>query len=172
MKRVMRTRLAILGVSLALLFSSAANAGIWTWGCQGELGGHSIVFDRDALIILKAGASAKKPAAFNPDTFSDAMVAAKQNKDPIANYVPTSGDGLEKSITFAKAEDDKRKVVFTEKTSRRVSHKHKTICGRDEDTDIFAKTYSYQREDEPARDIKMQCVNYQLSTRGGRKGCD
>lgn len=167
----MRMRLAILGVSLALLFSSAANAEIWTWGCQGELGGQNIVFDRDALIILKAGAPAKKPPAFNPDTFSNAMVAAKQNKEPIASYTSLGGNGLEKSIEFGQPDDDKRKVVFAEKASRQVSHKHKIICGRDEDTDIFAKTYSYQREDEPARDIKMQCVNYQLSTRGGRKGC-
>jgi hypothetical protein len=31
--------------------------------------------------------------------------------------------------------------------------------------------YRFQREDEPARDITMQCFEYQLSTRGGRKGC-
>ena len=62
-------------------------------------------------------------------------------------------------------------MTFIEKASRKLSHTHKLICGRDEDTDIYHKVYSFRRENEPARDIVMQCMEYQLSTRGGRKGC-
>ena len=74
-------------------------------------------------------------------------------------------------MDFTRADDPKRKIVLTEKSSRKISHSHKLICGRDQDEDIFRKVYHFQREDEPARDIVMQCFEYQLSTRGGRKGC-
>ena len=63
-------------------------------------------------------------------------------------------------------------MTLTEKSSRRISHTHKLICGRDEDTGIFRKVYSYARENDPPHDITMQCMEYQLSTRDGRKGCD
>ena len=75
-------------------------------------------------------------------------------------------------MEFARSDDDKRLVMFTEKSSRRVSHKHRNICWRHEDTDVYRKTYRYEREHEPARDITMQCYEYQLSTKGGHEGCD
>jgi hypothetical protein len=75
-------------------------------------------------------------------------------------------------MIFMRKDDPKAKVTLSEKSSRRISHKSKLICGRDEDTDVYRKVYYYEREDEPARDITMQCMEYQLSTRGGRKGCD
>jgi hypothetical protein len=78
---------------------------------------------------------------------------------------------FEKTIVFKRPDDEKRKVTFTEKSSRKISHTHKLICGRDEDTDLYRKVYSYQRENEPVRTITMQCMEYQLSTLGGRKGC-
>jgi hypothetical protein len=91
---------------------------------------------------------------------------------PHVDYNP--GDingGLIEAMDFTRADDPKRKIVLTEKSSRKISHSHKLICGRDQDEDIFRKVYRFQREDEPARDITMQCFEYQLSTRGGRKGC-
>ena len=33
------------------------------------------------------------------------------------------------------------------------------------------KVYRYQLENEPERNITMQCIEYQLSTRAGRPGC-
>jgi len=62
--------------------------------------------------------------------------------------------------------------VLTETKSRRIYHKHELICGYDENTDIYRKTYRFQRDDEPAHHISMQCMEYQLSTLGGRNGCD
>jgi hypothetical protein len=83
-----------------------------------------------------------------------------------------ANDGFDQTMTFTFQDDPKRKVTLTEKSSRWISHSHKLICGRDEDTDIFRKVYSYAREAEPPRDITVQCMKYKLSTRGGRKGCD
>jgi hypothetical protein len=74
-------------------------------------------------------------------------------------------------MSFMRKDDAKRKLTLTEKSSQRMSRRHKLICGRDEDEDIFRKVYRYQRDDEPARDITMQCLEYQLSTLGERKGC-
>ena len=79
-----------------------------------------------------------------------------------------------KEIEFEQATDAKvkPKLILTEKSSRKISGKHRVICHRDEDNDIYCKIYRYQRKDEPARDITMQCFEYQPSTSGGRRGCD
>jgi hypothetical protein len=45
------------------------------------------------------------------------------------------------------------------------------LCGRDEDIVVYRKVYRYQRENGPARNITMECMDYQLSTLAGRKGC-
>jgi hypothetical protein len=50
-------------------------------------------------------------------------------------------------------------------------NKHRVICNRDEDADIYRKVYRYQREDETARDITMQRIDDQLSITGGGRGC-
>ncbi len=42
------------------------------------------------------------------------------------------------------------------------------VCGRDEEKTITRKVYRLERSGEPARDITMQCMEYMLSTRGGR----
>jgi hypothetical protein len=43
------------------------------------------------------------------------------------------------------------------------------IRGRDDDTDVYRKIFSYEREDDPARDITKQCLWYQIPIRGERK---
>jgi len=145
--------------------ASGASAAVWEWRCHGETGGQWVLFNRDAMAVVDA-----KQA--KGGKLSDEKVSALI-KDADINYAPqNTNDGLVGTIEFIHPSDAKRKIVLTEKSSRRISHKHKLICGRDEDTDIYRKVYRYQREDEPARDITMQCLEYQLSTRGGRKGCD
>ncbi len=57
--------------------------------------------------------------------------------------------GFEKTMVFTRKDDPKRKVTLTEKSSRQISHQINT-----------------------ARGITMQCMEYQLSTRGRRKGYD
>jgi hypothetical protein len=170
-KRAMRA--AILTLLWAAALMTDASAAIWTWGCQGQLGNQQVIFTRDELYVVDAK-PAGKPKPFTVESVEEGIVSLKpsKDKDSTAHYTALGGDGLEKTLEFARDGDEKKKAVFTEKTSKRLSHKHKLICGRDEDSDTFSKTYSFQREDEAARDIKMQCFEYQLSTRGGRKGCD
>lgn len=142
-----------------------AGAAIWEWRCQGQLGEQQVVFDRTLMAISKS----KK-------RFGDIRKLSVDHGDDIPGeretFQPEDGNGLDQRMEFTASADAKRKIVLIEKFSRKLSSKHRLICGRDEDTDIYSKVYDLQREGEPARQIKMQCLEYQLSTRGGRKGCD
>lgn len=149
-----------------------AQAAIYKYGCLGRLGDQQIIFDGDALYIVKTGGHAGKPLKFSVDNFGDVIAAAKASKELDATYVPADSGGLDETVKFTQKEDETRRVTLTEKSSRRVSHKHRMICWRTEDTDVYRKAYRYVREHEPARDITMQCYEYQLSTKGGHEGCD
>jgi hypothetical protein len=91
---------------------------------------------------------------------------------PHVDYTPMEANtGLDKSLEFTRVGDDRRKAAFAELSSKQISHKARLVCGRDETIDVFRKVYRFMREDEPPRTITMQCMEYQLSTRGGRPGC-
>jgi hypothetical protein len=166
---------ALMAFGLLLALSGNASAAILSFGCLGRLGDQRIVFNRDGLLVVNAKTPAGKPTTFTADTVGDAISAIKQGKDSYTEFGPDSVDGLDETpiqFSLIDAEKNTHKVVFTQTASKRVSHRHRMICGRDEDTDLFRNIYRYERDSEPARDIKMQCFYYQLSTRGGRKGCD
>jgi hypothetical protein len=149
--------------------TSPASAGVWIWGCQGKIGDQQVIYNRYALAVIPAKES---PGPLRE--IMDRVSIVKGGDDPASSYEST-GDGggsFEPIMKFKRHNDPNRTLTLTEKSSRKISGKHRLICGRDEDTDVFRKVYRYQREDEPARDITMQCMEYQLSTRGGRKGCD
>jgi len=167
-----RRGIILLFVALIASMPSSAQAAIYKYGCLGRFGDRQIIFDGDALYIVKTGGHAGKPLKFSVDNFSDAIAAAKASKDLEVTYEPADGGGLEETVKFKRKDDETRRVTLTEKSTRRVSHKHRIICWRSEDTDVFHKTYRYEREQEPARDITMQCYEYQLSTKGGHEGCD
>jgi hypothetical protein len=163
----MSIRFAI-GVFLLLAANSGASAAVWEWGCQAQVGEQQIIFNRYSLIVVDTKVKMGPVRKLRMDEFD-----LPPGSPPNVKYLPEeSNGGFEKTITFTRKDDPKRKITLTEKSSRRLSHKHRLICGRDEDTDIFRKVYRLEREDQPARDITMQCLEYQLSTRGGRPGCD
>jgi hypothetical protein len=165
--------IAILLAGLAAaLTATSAPAAVWKWACQGELDGQRILFDREGLYIAAGAAVVGKPGRFTMQSIEDAIARSKAGE--FTEFGPEdANNGLASPIAFALTGDggQQRKVVFTERSSKQVLHQHKLICGRDEDTDLFLKVYRYERDGEPARDITMQCMEYQLSTRGGRKGC-
>ena len=165
----MRIRM-IVDLLVALGMATAADnaeAGIWAWGCQGQLGNQQVIFNRYSLFVVEG----KKPfASVNKLTGEkiDGLI-----KGDSTEYNPDNGnDGFAKEIVFERVDDAKQKLILIEKSSRKISRKHRVICHRDEDTDIYRKVYRYQRESESARDITMQCIEYQLSTSGGHRGCD
>ena len=176
MKRVMNTRIAagLMAAFISIGASSGASAAILTWGCQGQLGDQRVLFNRDGLYIVDGKAPAGKPKRFTADSVSDAIAELKKSKDTFTEFGLYGDDGLEGPIIFSTVDANKQtqKIVFTQKSSHTISHKHRMICGRDEDSDLYRIVYRFDRPGQPAQDIKMQCAYYQLSTRGGRKGCD
>ena len=88
------------------------------------------------------------------------------------SYEPQeANNGLIDTIVFTRSDDPKRTLTLTEKSSKKISSRSRLVCGRDQSTEITRKVYRYQLDNEPTRNITMQCVEYQLSTRGGRPGC-
>jgi hypothetical protein len=145
--------------------SDGASAGIWDWRCQGQLGEQQVIFNRESMAVIDS----KKPLG---DIKKSEETIGALLKDAGVTYDPQNGNnGLSGTLEFIRHGDPKHKIVLDEQSSKKVFRKSRLICGRDETTDIFRKVYRYQRDDEPARDITMQCLEYQLSTRGGRKGC-
>jgi hypothetical protein len=76
--------------------------------------------------------------------------------------------GFEPKIEFEKNAEGHQKLTLTEKFSRVVKVKRGRAGPRDEETTTFQKVYSFAFEGEPKRDIRMQCMEYTLSTKGGR----
>jgi hypothetical protein len=172
MKRTNTLRLAAVVAGLATaLAAGSAPAAVWRWACQGETEGQVILFDRDGLYIASSKAPAGKVTA---ESIREAIVSVKKSGGYIRFSPDNENGGLESPIRFTPAEAGKQtnKAVFTEQSSKRISHRHAMVACRDEDTDLFRKVYRFERDGEPARDITMTCMEYQLSTKGGRKGCD
>jgi hypothetical protein len=171
----LRNLAAIPVLAMLLAASGSASAAILSFGCMGELGDQLIVFNRDGLYIADSKLFAGKRKKFTADTVDDAISALKNAKESVIEFGSDGvGDLDETPIQFSLTDDNKKtqKAVFTHVSSKRLSHKHRMICGRDEDTDLYRSIYRYERDGAPARDIKMQCFYYQLSTRGGRKSCN
>jgi hypothetical protein len=175
MKRTNTKRLAAVLAGLGtVLTATSAPAAVWHWACQGEVGDQRILFDRDGLYIAGGRAPAGKPGKVTAEAIQEAIVLVKKDGG-FTEFAPDDGNGgLESPITFSLATANKQaqKVVFTERSSKQISHRHRIVACRDEDTDLYRKGYRYERDGEPARDITMMCMEYQLSTKGGRKGCD
>jgi hypothetical protein len=164
----MRHRFILIGAVLATSIPLFAQAAIWNWGCQGQLGGQLVVFNRDRIYVVDG-----KMAPGNVrNAIENKMAELTKGKD--AGYLDQNGnEGFDVDTReFARNEDTSKKIAMTETSSRRTSHHTRLVCGRDETIDTFRKAFRFQREDEPARTITMQCFEYTLSTRGGRKGCD
>lgn len=161
-----RQIMACLWVALFSLVAGQADAAIWEWGCQGQLGQQLVIFGSDALYVTNGS-----PEAGNSREAIRHKLTELENAKT-SGYTSQNGDAFEsKTLEFTREGDAKKKTVLTELSSRRLFYRARMICGRDEITARYRKIYRYTREDEPAHNITMQCFEYQLSTRGGRKGC-
>ena len=155
----------------AMMFAACnASAAVWQWGCMGRLGDDQIVFNRDRLLVI-----AGRAAVGNLDDFvrrGDFAAAPKRSmsrSQAIATYQPDDANGgLEASMTFSR-EDAGGKLILTELSSRKIGHSGRLVAScRDETVDRFRKTYRLERSNEPPRTVDFVCMEYQLSTRGGR----
>jgi hypothetical protein len=126
------------------------------------VGDQQVTYNRYVLAVVPA-----KQKLRPLRTIMDSVTIVEGGDDPASSY-SGGGEVFDKVLEFSRQDKTDHKVTLTEKSSRKISSKSRLICGRDESTDVYRKVYRYQREDEPARDITMQCIEFQLSTRGGR----
>ena len=157
-----------IGVALAAIgLAGDASAGVWRWGCIGTLGDQQILFSRYHLIVVPA----KPPRGKLEDIIASDDLA--QGATDVEQYIATDvNSGFTPTLEFTRGDDGKNKVMLTEKSSKRLSHHAAMVCGRDEARDVFRKLYRYRHNDEAPRDITLQCMEYTLSTRGGRPCID
>ncbi len=158
------------GVLLGLLnigLAESAAAGVWRWGCRGPLGDKEIIFTRYSLIIVPPQPSrgTLRDLVFSDDLAKEASVVEQYlAADANSGFTPT--------LEFMLGDDVATKITLSEKSSKTIFHHSTMVCGRDEMTDRFRKVYSYQRGAEPARDVTLQCMEYMLTSRGGRPCID
>jgi hypothetical protein len=172
MKRHRRLCAWLAGATLAcnLLAADPISAAIWEWGCTGALGNEQIVFNRNRLIVL----SGKSLPGKLDDFVHGGRFASKARNSAnviaiVATYEPdASNDGLGATLHFT-GEGVDRKLTLTELSSRRIGHRARLIAHcRDETVDRFRKSYRVQRDQELPRTVTLICMEYQLSTKGGR----
>lgn len=77
-------------------------------------------------------------------------------------------EGLIPTMNFTRGDPVEDKIVLTERSSRTTLHLQGVSCGRDEETEIMRKVFRYQHGREPEREVTLQCIDYQLTTSGGR----
>jgi hypothetical protein len=164
-RTIARTAMAL----AALAIAGDASAAIWRWGCTGPLGESQIVSGRYQLLVLPAKMPHGKlsDVIFLDDLTKDQKLPKDADAD-IATYETDDGNsGLDKQMTFARNDQSGRKLTLTEKSSKLLAHRTVRGC-RDEITDRFRKVYRLTRDDEPTRDVTLECIDYTLTTRGGR----
>jgi hypothetical protein len=147
---------------IAFTFASEARAGRWEWGCVGKSADTQFVFNRRQLVTVPPQ---KRLGKIQDLIFADDLakdLSADQHYDPA-----DENGGLAATILFTRDEDKKQKIALTEKSSKTTFDHTAIVCGRDEEKTITRKIYRLERNGEPARDITVQCMEYQLSTRGG-----
>jgi hypothetical protein len=164
MGAAMKRQIASIAAALiAFTFASEARAGRWEWGCVGTSTDAQFVFNRRQLVVV--------PPQQRLGKIQDLIFIDELAKDLNPDKHYESGDangGLEKKMAFSGNEDAKQKITLTEKSSKTLFDHTAMVCGRDEEKTITRKVYRLERSGEPARDITMQCMEYMLSTRGGR----
>jgi hypothetical protein len=154
-------------VLAAVCGAGQASAAVWHWGCIGPLGDKQILFTRFNLIVV-----ATKPPLGDLENIIGLDDLAKGASD-IEQYIATDANsGFTPTLEFSLGDHGKNKITLSEKSSKRLSHHSAMVCGRDQTRDVFRKVYRYRHNDDAPRDVTLQCMEYTLSTRGGRPCID
>jgi hypothetical protein len=169
MKRIL---ISVWMASAAAAFGGDASAAVWRWGCMGPLGDSVIISNRDQMLVMPG----KTPHGKLDDLIhrDDLTEDPKLPKDSDADITKYDADdvnsGLDKQMSFTRNDQSDRKLTLTEKSSKSVSHHIVHGC-RDEITDRFRKVYRYSADGESPRNVTLDCMEYLLTTKGGRT-CD
>jgi hypothetical protein len=148
---------------ITFAFASDAHAGRWEWGCASASADTQVIFNRRQLVVVPPQ---KRLGKIEDLIFVDEL-AKSFNVDEHYDAADENG-GLATTMAFTRGEDAKQKITLTEKSSKTIFNHTAMVCGRDEDKTITRKVYRLEQTGAPARDITMQCIEYMLTTRGGR----
>jgi hypothetical protein len=144
---------------------TGANAAVWQWGCRGKLGDEQMIFTRYSLVLLDADAKRKREKLEELIRYED--LAA--HTGAFTRFESDNGnDGFVKKIEFKSSDDIRKQLTLVEKASRKLKATHGRAGPRDEDKTFFSKTYRVTVAGEKPRDVMMNCLEYTLSTKGGR----
>jgi hypothetical protein len=166
----MRSRLVAWTACAAIAWAGEASAGVWSWGCAGPLGDGQVVFNRFQLLVMPGRTPrGKLDRLIGLDDLTKDEAIAKDAADIATYQTDDNNSGFVKEMTFTRSSEAGGKLTLTEKSSRTLAHSDRLWhhC-RDEITDRFRKVYRVTREPEPARDVTLDCMEYTMSTRGGR----
>jgi hypothetical protein len=152
----------ILGVltGLALLATaSPAAASEWRYGCRGVLPSGDapvIIFNRDSLVMLpKSWVKGSLFGAVYEELLSSSFKATNNNS------------GLVPELVFTRDDHPDEKLTLTEKSSKTISDVERPAGRqpRSEHTTTYTKVYRWVSDGIYAGpyEIKMDCINYELS---------
>lgn len=162
----LRTILSRACALVVMLAANDASADVWQWGCVGALGNDQVAFNRDRLIVIAGKAlSLKLDDVARHDDFADGVPA-----DEIVAAYPADdiNSGLSSPMTFA-SEKGEGTLTLSEEASEEGGHTEGLVAGcRDETTDRYRKSYRLERTGAPPATVILDCMEYQLSSRGGR----
>ena len=128
---------------------------------MGKLGNERVIFDRNTLIVT----ASKLPRVKLQDLASSGSRLETEDGTTFDNY--GANDGLKQTMRFETNADPKQRLTLIETSSRWTFHRQGHVGRREEETTKFLKTFRYALDKEPERTIRMQCIEYTLSTCGG-----
>ncbi len=160
----MRVSAGALGLLLMIASTSPAVAGNAAWGCQGRIGPQQVIFNRYSMFVFDS----KKPFGDLKLLLKDDINELVKDGDSVKYETRDENDTLVKKIEFTPTDNQGGTITLTERSSRKLAHRGQLICGREESTAVTRKVYWLKRESKPARTISMSCIEYLLTTHGGR----
>lgn len=157
-------RVAVISALLGL--AAPAEAAVWAWGCTGAVGDRQVAFNREKLMI----AASRRPLGKLDTVVRGSDFAAPKDAEAPAIYLPEQHNGgLEPKMAFTHESEKTRSIVLTEVSSRRTGKSDTLVAGcRNEIIERFTKTYRIEITGEAPRTVTFTCMDYQLTTRGGR----
>src|SRR4051794_6424174 len=109
MKRAYQIRIVtwLVVMAASCIGVSAASAGTWAWGCQGQLGDQQIIFNRYSLFVLDSKKKLGDLKGLLNDAIDEKIVGDSPSYEPL-NW----NDGFA-NLEFLYAKDPAKKIVLT-----------------------------------------------------------
>lgn len=160
--RLCRALVASGAMLIAGLIGTPANAAVWAWGCAGSFDkGEQILFNRYVLLVLDKATDFGLRKVIDANGLDDHPHRLRFDADDV-------NAGFEPTMTFKPAAAG-APLVLTERSSKRIGYREGRVGPRDEYTTRWRKVYRLSGGDLPPHEVTMECMEYMLSTKGGRQ---